>query len=55
MGSLNTPNSQRYGIQVDIGADNFCIVGNVFTDNRDGSYIIGTTLAANRVYSSNAG
>jgi hypothetical protein len=54
-GSLDTPNSQRYGIQVDTGADNFCIVGNVFTNNRLGSHIIGTTLAANRVYASNAG
>jgi hypothetical protein len=54
-GNLNTPNSQRYGIQVDTGADNFCIVGNVFTNNRVGSHVIGTTLAANRVYESNAG
>jgi hypothetical protein len=42
------------GIQVDTGADNFCIVGNVFTNNRLGSHIIGPTLAANRVYASNA-
>lgn len=54
-GNLDTPSSQRYGIQVDTGADNFCIAGNVFTNNRLGSHIIGTSLAANRVYENNAG
>ena len=55
-GSLDTPCSQRYGIQVDNGADNFCIVGNIFTNNRLGSNIIGPPLTTpNRVYASNAG
>jgi hypothetical protein len=27
-GSIDAPATQRFGIQVDIGPDNFCIVGN---------------------------
>jgi len=46
--------SQRYGIQVDIGADNFCIVGNILTSNREGSLILGPPLADNRVWAHNA-
>lgn len=54
-GSIGAPATQRYGIQVDNGADNFSIVGNVFTNNRLGSHILGVTLAENRVYACNAG
>jgi hypothetical protein len=46
---------QRYGCQIDTGAANFCVVGNVFTNNRDGAIINGAGTSSSKIVDHNAG
>jgi hypothetical protein len=54
-GEAASANFQRHGIQMDTGADEFCVTGNVFTNNATGGILNGAGTGASKLIASNVG
>jgi hypothetical protein len=54
-GELATSSFQRHGCQIDVGADEFCVTGNVFTNNASGGILNCAGTSASKLVANNIG